>query len=576
MRGKVFARLLRELKGSAAYLISGVLSSLVSVALSLYIPVVIGETIDAISSGTEGEHFREFVLRLAVIGCLAASSAVFRWISDTLFNIVSVGAVGTLRQKAYYKLSLLPASFFDSRPKGDVISRIMSDTDTVGNGLLLGMSQLFGGVVTIVGTLVLMLRISPKITLAVVVLTPLSLGVASLIAKSTYKYFLDQSKKKARETSLLSESLGNLKLQKAFVREDAAAKSFDIVTDSLASSARRAIFASSLVNPATRFVGAVIYAAIGLIGAFTAIGGALTVGELTCFLSYASQYTKPFNEISAVVAEIQGAVASASRVFELLDEKEEEDGGDNIATNVAGRVSFKDVSFSYDKERPLLKHLSFDIEAGQRVAIVGPTGCGKTTLINLLMRFYDPDSGVIELDGVDTKTIPRKSLRDFFGMVLQDTFLFDATVEENIKAGAPDATRDEVVAAAKATHADRFIKKLPEGYDTVLTEGGSALSEGERQLLSITRVMLSSPTVLILDEATSSVDTRTEAKINDAFEKLMSGRTSFIVAHRITTVKGADVILVMKDGDVVERGKHDELMAKGGFYKTLYESQFGN
>ena len=576
MRGKVFARLLRELKGSAAYLISGILSSLVSVALSLYIPVVIGETIDAISSGTEGAHFREFVLRLAVIGCLAASSAVFRWISDTLFNIGSVGAVGTLRQKAYYKLSLLPASFFDSRPKGDVISRIMSDTDTVGNGLLLGMSQLFGGVVTIVGTLVLMLRISPKITLAVVVLTPLSLGVASLIAKSTYKYFLDQSKKKARETSLLSESLGNLKLQKAFVREDAAAKSFDGVTDSLASSARRAIFASSLVNPATRFVGAVIYAAIGLIGAFTAIGGALTVGELTCFLSYASQYTKPFNEISAVVAEIQGAVASASRVFELLDEKEEEDDGEKVARGVAGRVSFKDVSFSYDKERPLLKHLSFDIEAGQRVAIVGPTGCGKTTLINLLMRFYDPDSGVIELDGVDTKTIPRKSLRDFFGMVLQDTFLFDATVEENIKAGAPDATRDEVVAAAKATHADRFIKKLPEGYDTVLTEGGSALSEGERQLLSITRVMLSSPTVLILDEATSSVDTRTEAKINDAFEKLMSGRTSFIVAHRITTVKGADVILVMKDGDVVERGRHDELMAKGGFYKTLYESQFGN
>ena len=574
MRIKVFARLLRELGANKAKLISGIISSFVSVALSLYIPVVIGETIDLVGSTIEGSYFSDFITRLIAIGALAAASALFRWLSDMLFNIVSVGAVGSLRKKAYYKFSRLPVSFFDKTPKGDVISRVMSDTDAVGNGLLLGMSQLFGGIVTIVGTLVLMLNINAKITLAVVFLTPLSLVVASIIAKSTYKYFLDQSKKKAAEASFLSEHLGNLKLLKAFVREDASASGFDRVADSLARSSRRAIFASSLTNPTTRFVGAVIYAAIGLIGAFTAISGDLTVGALTCFLSYASQYSKPFNEISAVVAEIQGAIASASRVFELIDAKEESESGGGVINSAEGNVAFRNVSFSYVKDKPLLSGVSFEIKAGQKAAIVGPTGCGKTTLINLLMRFYDPDSGVIELDGRNTKELTRASLRDKFGMVLQDTFLFDATVAENIRAGAPDATDEEVAAAAKLSHAHRFIKKLPNGYDTVLSEGGASLSEGERQLLSIARVMLSRPSVLILDEATSSVDTRTEAKINDAFEKLMEGRTSFIVAHRISTVKNADVILVMKGGDIVEIGRHDELMEKGGFYRELYESQF--
>ena len=574
MRIKVFARLLRELGANKSKLIFGIISSFVSVALSLYIPVVIGETIDLVGSTIEGSYFSDFITRLIAIGALAAASALFRWLSDMLFNMVSVGAVGSLRKKAYYKFSSLPVSFFDKTPKGDVISRVMSDTDAVGNGLLLGMSQLFGGIVTIVGTLVLMLNINAKITLAVVFLTPLSLVVASIIAKCTYKYFLDQSKKKAAEASFLSEHLGNLKLLKAFVREDASASGFDRVADSLARSSRRAIFASSLTNPTTRFVGAVIYAAIGLIGAFTAISGDLTVGALTCFLSYASQYSKPFNEISAVVAEIQGAIASASRVFELIDAKEESESGGGVINSAEGNVAFRNVSFSYVKDKPLLSGVSFEIKAGQKAAIVGPTGCGKTTLINLLMRFYDPDSGVIELDGRNTKELTRASLRDKFGMVLQDTFLFDATVAENIRAGAPDATDEEVAAAAKLSHAHRFIKKLPNGYDTVLSEGGASLSEGERQLLSIARVMLSRPSVLILDEATSSVDTRTEAKINDAFEKLMEGRTSFIVAHRISTVKNADVILVMKGGDIVEIGRHDELMEKGGFYRELYESQF--
>ena len=573
MRKKVFFRLLKELGASKAAFIFGIVSSFISVALALYIPVVIGETVDLIGGGTDGDRYGQFIIRLLLIGVLALASALFRWLSDMLFNIVTVGAVGSLRKKAYHKFSRLPTSFFDRTPKGDVISRVMSDTDAVGTGLLLGMSQLFGGIVTIAGTLALMLNINAKIALAVVVLTPLSLVVASLIAKSTYKYFLDRSKKTAKETAYLSENLNELKLIKTFAREDASSNGFDVVTDDLAKSSRRAIFASSLTNPSTRFVGSVIYAAIGLIGAFTVISGDLTVGALTCFLSYASQYSKPFNEISAVVAEIQGAVASASRVFELIDLEEEEQDGD-AAKTAEGSVVFRRVSFSYDKDKPLFTDVSFEARTGEKVAIVGPTGCGKTTLINLLMRFYDPDGGVIELDGRNTIELSRASLRDRFGMVLQDTFLFDATVEENIKAGAPDATHEEVVAAAKMSHADRFIKKLPQGYDTPLSESGGSLSEGERQLLSIARVMLSRPSVLILDEATSSVDTRTEAKINDAFEKLMEGRTSFIVAHRISTVKNADVILVMREGDIVEIGRHDELMAKGGFYKELYESQF--
>ncbi|MBQ7715750.1 MAG: ABC transporter ATP-binding protein [Clostridia bacterium] len=572
MKRKVFSRLLSELGRDRAPLIFSVIFSVISVLLSLYVPVVIGGAIDRMTK--EGFEAGLIIKHLAAVAALALASALFRWIAESLNSSILAKTVASLRKKAYHKLSQLPVSYFDSNPKGDVMSRIMSDTDSVGNGLLLGMSQFFSGIVTIVGTLAFMLRINLKITALVVLLTPLSLAVAALIAKSTYKLFLEQSKKRAGETSFLTETLKNLKLIKSFVREDAVAEKFDETTDELAKASRRAIFASSLTNPATRFVGAVIYAAIGMFGAFTVIGGGLTVGGLTCFLSYAGQYSKPFNEISSVVSEIQGSIAAASRVFELIDEKEDPETGSRIFKDVRGNVSFNDVSFSYDKNKKLLKNVSFDVKTGQKIAIVGPTGCGKTTLINLIMRFYDPDSGAITVDGEDSKSYTKESLRDSIGMVLQDTFLFDATILENITVGAIGATREEAMEAAKLSHAHTFIKKLPDGYDTRLFEGGSALSEGERQLLSITRVMLSKPRILILDEATSSVDTRTEIKINDAFHRLMEGKTSFIVAHRISTVKNADLILVMKDGDIVETGRHDELIAHGGFYRELYESQF--
>lgn len=567
---KIFSRIMKELAGRRAPFILSVVFSALSVALSLYVPVLIGRTVDGM---IDGVATGDVVKNIFVIAGFALTSAIFKWISETFSAVISADAVASLRKKAYYKLSRLPVSFFDKNPKGDVISRIMTDTDAVGAGLLLGMSQFFSGIVTVSATLILMLTISAKITALVVVLTPLSLVVAAAIAKSTYKLFLDRSKKNAKETSFLSEVLKNIKLVKSFVVEDRFAEKYDGVTNELAASSKRAIFASSLTNPATRFVGSVIYAAVGLAGAFTVIGGALTVGGLTCFLSYAGQYSKPFNEISAVIAEIQGSIASASRVFEIIDSEEEEDGGEPV-DGCDGRVRFSDVTFSYDGKSNQLKDVSFEVSPGERVAIVGPTGCGKTTLINLLMRFYDPASGTIEVDGKNTLYIPRENLRDRFGMVLQDTFLFDATVKENLTIGAPGASDEEIIAAAKLSHAHSFIKKLPGGYDTRLAGGGDALSEGVRQLLSITRVILSKPSILILDEATSSIDTRTEEKINDALEKLMEGKTSFIVAHRIMTVKNADLILVMKDGRIVERGRHAELMEKGGFYKSLYESQF--
>ena len=567
---KIFSRIMKELARLRAPLILSILFSALSVALSLYVPVLIGRTIDGMIDGVAKG---DVVKNIFVIAGFALTSAIFKWISETSSAVISADAVASLRKKAFYKLSRLPVSFYDKNPKGDVISRIMTDTDAVGAGLLRGMSQFFSGIVTVAATLVLMLTISAKITALVVFLTPLSLVVAAAIAKSTYKLFLDRSKKNANETSFLSEVLKNIKLVKSFVGEDRFAEKYDSVTEELAASSKRAIFASSLTNPATRFVGSVIYAAVGLAGALTVIGGALTVGGLTCFLSYAGQYSKPFNEISAVIAEIQGSIASASRVFEIIDSEEEEDGGEPV-DGCDGRVRFSDVTFSYDGKSNQLKDVSFEVSPGERVAIVGPTGCGKTTLINLLMRFYDPVSGSIEVDGKNTLNIPRKNLRDRFGMVLQDTFLFDATVGENLTIGASGVSDDEMIAAAKLSNAHSFIKKLPDGYDTRLSGGGEALSEGERQLLSITRVILSKPSILILDEATSSIDTRTEEKINDALEKLMAGKTSFIVAHRITTVKNADLILVMRDGEIVERGRHTELMERGGFYKELYESQF--
>ena len=570
MNKKVFSRLFRELGASKISLVLSFLASAVSVIVMLYIPVLIGKFIDSVADGKF--DLSKFGTFLIYIGALALASALFRWIADSLSNAVVFKTVASMRRSAYSKLSRLPVSYFDTHPKGETISRIINDTDAVGSGLLLGMSQFFGGIVTIVFTLIFMFRIDLKITAAVVLLTPLSLAVSALIAKRTYSLFTEQSKKKAEETAFLTEILGNLKLIRSFVREKETAEKYDEVSGELQTASRRAIFASSLVNPSTRVVCATIYAAVGLIGAFSVIGGSLTVGSLTVFLGYAGQYSKPFNEISAVIAEIQGSAAAAARVYELIDEEDEVDGEATLA-DVRGDVSFSHVSFSYDKEKTLLTDVTFDVKAGEKVAIVGPTGCGKTTLINLLMRFYDPDGGVITVDGADTKTVSKESLRSHFGMVLQDTFLFDATVIENLTVGA-DVSRAEIEEACRMTRADNFIKKLPKGYDTKLSEGGGELSEGERQLLSITRVMLTRPKILILDEATSSVDTRTEAEINSALDRLMEGKTSFIVAHRISTVKNADMILVMKDGDIVETGRHGELMEKGGFYSELYKSQF--
>ncbi len=569
--GKVLTRLLVELGGQKKLLALSLLFSLVSVALSMYVPIIIGETVDALV-GTV--NMRAVVYELIKLAVFAAFSALFKWIAETLNARVSTSVVKSLRKKAYAKLSTLNISFFDSTPKGDVISRIISDSENVGDGLLLGISQLFSGVFTVVATLFFMFALNIKLSVLVVLLTPLSLAAASAIAKSTFKLFLSQSEKKSAETSFLTESLNSVKLLKAFVMEKKTSEKFAGITDSYGKASKKAIFASSLVNPATRFVGAVIYAVLSLFGALSVISGALSVGALTSFLSYANQYSKPFNEISSVISELQNSLACASRIFELCDTETAGEETKEVLESVRGDVDFDAVSFSYTKDRPLFDNVTFSIKAGQKAAIIGPTGCGKTTLINLLMRFYDTDSGRITVDGRDITHYSKESLRSHFGMVLQDTFLFEGTVLDNITIGKSNATREEAIEAAKRSHAHSFIKKLPQGYDTVLSENASELSEGERQLLSISRVMLISPEILILDEATSSIDTRTEMKINDAFSKMMEGKTSFIVAHHLTTVMNADIVLVMKDGTIIETGTHGELMEKGGFYRELFESRF--
>lgn len=567
----VLARLMRELGSNKALLFLSLFFALISVASSLYIPVIVGSTIDSMTGGVDMGAVTSGLIK---IGAFALTSALFRWIMEIVNTSLTNKAVKNLRGKAYNKLSRLPVSFFDTTPKGEVVSRIVSDSDTVGDGLLLGMSQLFCGVVTIVSTLIFMFRLNVKMTLLVVILTPLSLAVASAIAKSTFKLFTAQSEARAAETSFLSESLKNIRLIKSYTREKESARRFDQIAGDFERASKKAVFASSLVNPATRFVGAVIYAVLALSGAFTVISGALTVGSLASFLSYAGQYSKPFNEISSVISELQNSLASASRIFELCDLEETDERGKEELSCVRGDISFEDLSFSYVKGKPLLRDVSFTVKAGQKAAIVGPTGCGKTTLINLIMRFYEPDSGRITIDGTDISSVTKDSLRKHIGMVLQDTFLFEASVRDNIAVGKKDATFEEAVAAAKRAHAHSFIKRLKNGYDTVLSESASELSEGERQLLSIARVMLSTPEILILDEATSSIDTRTEMKVTEAFSAMMEGRTSFIVAHRLSTVMNADIILVMKDGNIIETGTHAELIEKGGFYKELFESQF--
>ncbi len=557
-----------------------ILFAFITVALTLYIPIIIGEVIDIIGSGDI--DFTEIGRRLALAALLIGITALSQWLMSTVNNHIAYNVVRDIRNDAFNKITKLPLSYLDTRPTGDTVNRVINDTEQFSEGLLLGFTQLFTGVLTIVGTLVFMFSINWIVAIVVVVLTPLSLLIARFIGTKTHAMFKERSENEARTTSLINEMIGNHKVVKAFAYEDEAIESFRQANEKLEKTTLNAIFFSSLVNPTTRFINSFVYAAVALVGALIAIsasggGFIFTIGELSCLLSYTNQYTKPFNEISGVIAEFQNALASASRVLELVEaEPEASDACGIVLEGAEGNVELSDVSFSYTEDKPLIEGLSLRVEPGMRVAIVGPTGCGKTTLINLLMRFYDVKSGEIKVEGTDIRDMTRKSLRDSYGMVLQDTWLRAGTIRDNIAMARPDATDEEIVAAAKAAHAHSFIKRLGQGYDTVIGEGGEGLSQGQKQLLCITRVMLSLPPMLILDEATSSIDTRTELKIQKAFAEMMKGRTSFIVAHRLSTVKEADIILVMKDGNIVEAGRHEELLSRGGFYAELYNSQFAH
>ncbi|MBQ5773118.1 MAG: ABC transporter ATP-binding protein [Clostridia bacterium] len=570
------ARVLRELGGHRASLFFSLLFALGSVLLTLYIPLLTGDAIDLMID--RGLVDLDGVLAIALqIGVCALLCALCQWLMNVLNNRITYAMVHKLRRQAFEKLQRLPLSYLDRHAVGETVSRMMNDVDQFTDGLLLGFSQFFTGALTILGTLVIMLLLHPGVALVVILVTPLSLFVAAFIAKSTYSLFRLQSATRAEQTAMIDEYVGQHKTVLAFGHEDEAQAEFDELNERLGKCALRATFFSSLTNPCTRFVNNLVYAGVALVGALLCIGGgSMTVGGLSKFLSYANQYTKPFNEISGVLAELQNALACASRVFELLDEPElTPDAPDaTVLSKVEGHVELDGVAFSYTPEQDLIRDLSLKVSPGQRVAIVGPTGCGKTTLINLLMRFYDVKDGSIRVDGCDLREVTRPSLRASFGMVLQDTWLRAATVRENICMARPDATEEEMLAAAKASHAHSFIKRLPNGYDTLLGEGGGSLSQGQKQLLCITRVMLALPPMLILDEATSSIDTRMELKIQNAFARMMQGRTSFIVAHRLSTIESADVILVMKDGKVIEQGDHRTLLAKKGFYATLYNSQF--
>ena len=505
-----------------------------------------------------------------------AATAISQWLMNHINNIITYRVVKDIRTKAFGHLEVLPLSYIDSHPSGDIISRIITDIDQFSEGLLMGFTQFFTGVMTILGTLLFMISINPLITLVVVVLTPVSLFVASFIAKKTYVMFKHQSETRGELTTLTDEMLGNMKVVQAFGYQKEAEERFHKINNKLAGYSLRATFFSSITNPATRFVNSLVYAAVGITGAYAVIRGFMTVGQLTSFLSYANQYTKPFNEISGVVTELQNALASAARVFELIDEKTilEDKKDATVLENVKGQVEIEHVNFSYTPDRPLIEDLNLSVKPGERVAIVGPTGCGKTTVINLLMRFYDVNSGSIKVEGKDIRDVTRKSLRTSYGMVLQETWLKSGTIRDNIAYGRPEATEEEIVSAAKEAHAHSFIMRMPQGYDTVISEDGGNLSQGQKQLLCIARVMLCLPPMLILDEATSSIDTRTEIRVQKAFAKMMEGRTSFIVAHRLSTVREADMILVMRDGHIVEKGKHEELLVKNGFYAEIYNSQF--
>ena len=568
-------RVLKSLGRYLPLLIVSLVLAAASVAGTLYIPILVGDAIDAVV-GPGQVDFAAVGMLAAKIAVLAAGTALLQWVMAAIHNRVCFAVMRDVRRQAFAHLQRLPLAYLDSHPAGDTLSRMIADVDQFADGLLMGFTQLFTGVLTIVGTLGFMLSISVKITLVVVVLTPLSLLVAKFIAGHTYSMFQTQSKARGEQTALINEQLGGQRVVQAFSHEAESLAQFDEINDRLTAATMRATFFSSMTNPSTRIIYNIIYACVGFTGALSAVAGAITVGGLSCFLSYANQYAKPFNEITGVVTELQNALACAARVFELIDEPAEiPDAPDaRVLTDASGSVQLTNVAFSYTPEQRLIEDLDLTVRPGERVAIVGPTGCGKTTLINLLMRFYDVKDGSIAVDGSDIRTVTRQSLRHQYGMVLQDTWLKSGTVRENIRLAKPDAADEEVEAAAKKAHADSFIRRLPNGYDTMLSDTGGALSAGQRQLLCIARVMLCLPPMLILDEATSSIDTRTEVKIQQAFDEMMQGRTSFVVAHRLSTIREADVILVMRGGHIVEQGKHDELLARDGFYAKLYHSQF--
>ena len=573
-RKATLTRVLHKIRPYSLFVVCSLIVAAVSVAAQLYIPILCGDAIDLMlgKGNVDFAGVGRIIVEVLVVAVVAAFA---QWLLSVCNNRITFLVSRDLRNEALRKIQTLPLSYLDSHPSGDIVSRMVADVDTFADGLLMGFTQLFSGVLTILGTLLFMLSENVAITLVVVCITPLSLLVASFLAKRSYKYFQGQSSVRGEQTALVNEMIEGQKVVQAFGHEAESLDAFDEVNGRLQDVSLKAIFFSSMTNPATRFVNNIVYAGVGLVGALYAVRGGITIGQLSVFLNYANQYTKPFNEISGVVTELQNALACAARVFELLDADDQIPEAENAAVlQPDGHVQLQDVSFRYLPDRPLIEGLSLDVKPGQRIAIVGPTGCGKTTLINLLMRFYDVNGGAIKVSGTDIRSVTRASLRGSYGMVLQDTWLRAGTVRENIAYGKPDATLDEVVAAARAAHADSFIRRLPDGYDTVIAEDGGNISQGQKQLLCIARVMLCLPPMLILDEATSSIDTRTEVRIQKAFARMMQGRTSFIVAHRLSTIREADVILVMKDGHIVEQGNHDELLAAGGFYAKLYNSQF--
>ncbi len=578
MKGTAFAtvkKLLISLKKYGFLMVLSIVLAAAYVILSLYVPILFGDAIDNIVEGNVA--LSEVIYFLIKAGIVSGLAALMQWVMNIVNNRITFETVRDIRDTAFKRIEALPLKYIDSHAHGDLVSRVIADVDQLADGLLLGFSHFFTGIVTIVATLVFMLTISWKITLIAVVLTPLSLFVARFVSKSTYNLFKEQSKIRGSQTALIDEMIGSAKVVKAYNYTKRSHNRFESVNNELQRVSTKAIFLSSLVNPSTRFINSIVYAAVGLSGAFSVVSGTVSVGGLTCILSYANQYTKPFNEISGVITELQNALACAARIFELIEAEEQpSDLGNEDLSDISGNVALENVYFSYTPERPLIQDFNLNVKAGQRIAIVGPTGCGKTTLINLLMRFYDVNSGKISVEGKDIRDVTRKSLRQGYGMVLQETWLKSGTIRENIKMGDLNASDDDMIAAAKASHAHSFIKRLPQGYDTVIGEDGGSLSAGQKQLLCITRVMLTKPPMLILDEATSSIDTKTEIRVQRAFEKLMEGKTSFIVAHRLSTIMSADVILVMKDGNIIEQGTHYELLKKGGFYSNLYNSQFAH